>query len=176
MPLPLSKRRMLSSRSISIGRIGLALALTASAAAAMVSFASTVAAEESGCEHFAWSLKREQALFAAPEPRTVSSGTTLDMLPEKAIVLELKPNTAVSYVVQPARQAKSAESSGGIISISNVPKAGSYQVTTSANAWIDVIQNAKAVDSTAHTGQRDCAEIRKSVRFNQEPSRFSSAA
>jgi hypothetical protein len=61
------------------------------------------------------------------------------------------------------------DSSGGVISISNLPKAGSYQVTTSAEGWIDAVQNGKAVGAAAHTGRRDCADVRKSVRFDLQP-------
>jgi hypothetical protein len=50
--------------------------------------------------------------------------------------------------------------------ISNVSKAGSYQVRASAEAWIDVIQEGKSLASTAHSGRRDCPDVRKTVRFD----------
>ena len=54
----------------------------------------------------------------------------------------------------------------GSVVISSVPKAGSYQVTASAEAWIDIIQDGKALSSIAHSGRRDCPDVRKSVRFD----------
>jgi hypothetical protein len=121
------------------------------------------------CEQFNWPVKREQAAFAATDLRVVPSGATLDALPERGIILALKPNTQVTFALPPERQPKNAESSAGVIAISNVPKAGSYQVTTSAEGWIDAVQNGKAVAATAHTGRRDCADVRKSVRFDLQP-------
>jgi hypothetical protein len=53
-----------------------------------------------------------------------------------------------------------------VVVISNVSKAGSYQVTASAEAWIDVIQDGKSLASTAHSGRPHCPDVRKSVRFD----------
>ena len=50
--------------------------------------------------------------------------------------------------------------------IPKVPKAGLYQITASAEGWIDVIQDGKALASSAHSGRRDCPDVRKSVRFD----------
>ena len=40
-------------------------------------------------------------------------------------------------------------------------EAGSYQITASAEAWIDVIQDGKSLASTAHGGKRDCPDVRR---------------
>ncbi len=47
----------------------------------------------------------------------------------------------------------------------NIPKTATYQVTISADGWIDVVQNGVAVKASAHTGDRLCLGLRKSVRF-----------
>ena len=44
-------------------------------------------------------------------------------------------------------------------------KPGVYQVTLSSVGWVDVVQNGAALPVTGHTGMKDCAAIRKSVRF-----------
>ncbi len=126
------------------------------------------AAAQDACEHFAWSVRPEQALFAAPDLRTVASGAVLGAQ-DSAATLQLQPNAAVHFVLPPARRPKTADSYGGVISLANLAKAGIYQVTLSAEAWIDVIQAGKAAASAAHTGKRDCADVRKSVRFELEP-------
>ncbi len=59
-----------------------------------------------------------------------------------------------------------ANSSGGFVVISHIPKTVPYQITASAEGWIDVIQHGKALTSTAHSGRRDCLDVRKSVRFD----------
>ena len=118
------------------------------------------------CDQFAWPIKREQALFASKDLQHVASGTTLDSVPDRGIALELRPHDTAPYVLAPSRQPKIANSSGGLVVISNVSKAGSYQVTASAEAWIDVIQGGKSLPSTAHSGRRDCSDVRKTVRFD----------
>ncbi len=85
--------------------------------------------------------------------------------------MELQPNATVPFVIPPAREPKTADSYGGVVTVSNLPKAGAYQVTLSAEAWIDAVQDGKAVPSAAHTGKRDCADIRKSVHFELQPGR-----
>jgi len=128
----------------------------------------SAAQDKPACEQFAWSVRREQALFGAPDLKTVPSGTALGDLPGLGIALELQPNARAAYVLPPARQPKTADSYGGVIS-ANLPKAGAYRVTLSAEAWIDVIQDGKAAVSSAHTGKRDCADIPKSVQFELQP-------
>ena len=147
------------------------LALAAAVAAAL-SFAAAKPAsaqESAACDQFAWPVKREQALFGSKDLPQVASGATLDSFPDHGIALELQPHDQVSYVLAPGRPPKSADSSGGVIVISNVPKAGSYQVTASAEGWIDVIQGGRPLASTAHSGRRDCPDVRKSVRFDLQP-------
>ncbi len=166
MPLQLSSLRT-SSLGFKLRAIGLALSVAVSTPAALIIAVGPAAAEDKpACDQFNWSLKREQALFAAGDLRTVASGATLDAPPGGGVALELKPNASVAFILPPERQPKTAESSGGIVTLSAIAKPGAYQVTASAEAWIDVIQNGKAVASTAHTGRRDCADVRKSVRFD----------
>lgn len=166
MRLPSSNRRMSSSRSIrpfaaAIAAIGIA--------AFFFDPSLSFAQEKPACEQMSWTVKRELALFAAPDLRTVPSGTSLDSLPDKGVALQLEPDAAVPFVLPPERKATSVEGSGGLIAVKDVPRAGTYQVTLSTDAWIDVIQNGKAVPSVAHTGKRDCMGVRKSVRFELQP-------
>ncbi len=162
MRQPLSSLRTSSSRSAR-------LALAAAAFAVFSASPHLAAAQEkAACDQFNWSIKREQALFKASGLETVISGATLDTLPF-VVTLELQPHGTVDYVLAPGREPKTGESSGGLLLVTNVPKAGTYQVTASSEAWIDVIQKGKALDATAHTGRRDCADVRKSVRFDLEP-------
>jgi hypothetical protein len=157
-------------RSIRLGRGGLSTGLAAFAIAA-VCFAPQLAdaQDKPACEQFNWSVKRELALFRDPNLETVFSGATLDSPPEKGIVLELQPHGTVDYVMPPGRPPKSEDSLGGFLLIANVGKAGSYQVTASDDAWIDIIQKGNALSSEAHTGSSGCNGVRKSLRFNLEP-------
>ena len=39
-------------------------------------------------------------------------------------------------------------------------------MTLSGEGWIDLAQNGTALDSTDHTGAKNCPGLRKSVRFD----------
>ncbi len=120
------------------------------------------------CNEFAWSVAREIKLFGNSAIEPVMSGATLTAIPSTGVALELQPQVTVDYVLPPGHEPKSDDSNGGILAISNVAQAGAYQVTTSEHAWIDVIQNGKALVSSAHSGKQGCPDIRKSVRFDLE--------
>jgi hypothetical protein len=118
------------------------------------------------CSEFAWPVAREIKLFGDSAIEPVMSGATLGALPPTGVAIDLQPQVTVEYVLAPGREPKSDDSFGGILTISNVAQAGAYQVTASTEAWIDVIQNGKALASTAHTGKEGCPDVRKSVRFD----------
>jgi hypothetical protein len=126
------------------------------------------AQDKPACEQFDWPVKREQALFGASGLRPAASGAKLDSI-GSGFALELQPHASVAFILPPERQPKSADSFAGVISFANVPKAGLYQVTLSAEAWIDVIQYGQALKSKAFSGKRGCADVRKSVRFELKP-------
>ena len=83
-----------------------------------------------------------------------------------ASLLSFSRTNSAPYALPPGRQPKIASSSGGFLVVSNVPKPGQYQITASAEGWIDVIQDGKPLASTAYSGRRDCPDVRKSVRFD----------
>jgi hypothetical protein len=126
------------------------------------------AQDKPACEQFDWSIQREQALFGIPALSHAASGSKLDSV-GSGVALELQPHSSVVFILPPERQPKSPDSFSGVISFANVPKTGLYQITLSAEAWVDVIQDGQAVKSTAHSGKRGCADVRKSVRFELKP-------
>lgn len=147
----------------------LALAAAIAAALAFAPGKPASAEDMSACDQFIWPVKREQALFGSKDLQHVASGATLASFPDRGIALELQPHNSVPYALPPGRQPKIANSSGGFVVVSNVPKGGQYQITTSAEGWIDVIQDGKPLASAAHSGRRDCPDVRKSVRFELQP-------
>ena len=44
-------------------------------------------------------------------------------------------------------------------------KPGLHQITLSAEAWVDVVQDGRFLRSVAFSGRSGCAAMRKSVRF-----------
>jgi hypothetical protein len=81
----------------------------------------------------------------------------------------------VTFAVAPGGKpnADAKEAFGGVVNFDGVPKPHVYQVTLSNRGWIDVVQNGRTLRVTGHTGVKDCAAIRKSVRFEIGPGPFS---
>ena len=127
----------------------LVLAAAIAAALAFAPGKPASAEDMSACDQFSWPVKREQALFASKDLQHVASGTTLASFPDRGIALELQPHDSAPYALPPGRQPKTANTSGGFVVVPNVPKTGQYQITASAEGWIDVIQDGKPLASTA---------------------------
>ena len=129
-------------------------------------------AQDAGCDKFAWSLTRERALFAAADKRPLAAGAELAAIPQDAIVLSLQPAAQATFVLPPERKAKSENWFGGGLRLPAPEKAGSYQVTLSQEAWIDVVQDGRYARSIGSTGRSDCSGLRKSVRFELNATPF----
>jgi hypothetical protein len=128
---------------------------------------SAMAAGEGGCGAFEWPLDKELGWMADANAKDASSGGKLEAPPENAIVLKLAPQASVVFPLPPGGKPKGdpKEMFGGVLTFDGVPKPGIYQVTLSSVGWVDLVQNGAALSTTGHTGMKDCAAIRKSVRF-----------
>jgi hypothetical protein len=135
------------------------------AAAVLIAFFTPVLADD-GCGKFAWSLAREQALFAATDKPNVKVGETLAGLPKTAIVLHLQSNAEAAFAMPPERKPKSEHWFGGMLRLPALDKPGIYQVTLSEEAWIDAVQDGRYARSVGSTGRSDCPTLRKSVRLD----------
>lgn len=127
----------------------------------------TAAMADNDCGKFAWSLAREQALFAANDKPNVKAGETLTTIPKSAIILQLQPGADdAAFVMPPERKPKSERWYGGMLHLPALDKPGIYQVTLSEEAWIDVVQDGRYARSVGSSGRSDCPALRKSVRLD----------
>lgn len=143
------------------------LSLFIACAALVSAAASSVAAPAVGCDGFLWPLATEIAWMKSDGTEKVDSGSTLPTPPDgKAVALALKPAAEVMLPATPTKTPKPGDDKtlAGVVTFGNISQ-GHYQVTLSAHAWIDVVQNGKALEATGHTGSADCEFARKSVRF-----------
>ncbi len=99
-------------------------------------------------------------------PSQMPSGADLPQPVGAAVALALAPLADAKLPVAPSRAPKSPESDAGFVNAAALPKAGTYRVTLAAPAWIDVIQNGHALQSTAFSGASGCAGVAKSVKFD----------
>jgi hypothetical protein len=143
-----------------------AIVLAAGLAVIPAYAADAPAANAEACA-FLWPLETEMGWMRAAEAEKAASGATLASFPgDKAVELALKPASEVAFPAKPTRTPKAGDEKkfGGFVNVETV-EAAHVQVTLSAHAWIDVVQNGKTLEATAHTGAVGCPAARKSVRF-----------
>jgi hypothetical protein len=132
-------------------------------AIALLVAAPACAQEPVGCDKFKWPVDRERALLA--NPSQMVSGAEMPQPLATAVTVALVPYAGAKLPVPPSRAPKTAGSYAGFLNVSGVPQPGTYRVTLSAPAWIDVVQYGHALRSTAFSGVSGCAGIAKSVKF-----------
>lgn len=140
-------------------RAPLILALTLLAAT------SAGAAEPSGCDKFKWPIERDRAALTAPDRAALASGGALTAASGKAVTLGLKPLGEANLPSPPERK-QADDSFGGFVSVAAPAQAGSYTISLSAAAWVDVTQDGKNLKPAAFSGATDCDGIRKTMKFD----------
>ncbi len=129
---------------------------------ALLLAAPAFAQEPVGCDKFKWPLDRERTMLA--NPTVVASGSDV-LQPLAAMLVTLVPFADAHLPMAPERAPKSPDSHAGFVRVSALPKPGTYRVTLSEAAWIDVIQDGAALKAAAHSGATGCDGVRKSVKF-----------
>jgi hypothetical protein len=116
-------------------------------------------------EFASWTTKANIAAATASKALSKSELTV-----GKAAAVTLPSTADVKYVTQPDKPGGSV-SHGGMLAF-KVAEAGTYRVGLSSAAWIDVLKDGKAIESTAHGHGPDCSTIRKVVDFPLTPGRY----
>lgn len=123
-----------------------------------------MAQDASGCAKFKWPIDRERSAFGTPGLRTVEPGKPLPGIMDPATVA-LQPVAEVKFERPPSRKPKDG-TFAAVLKTPPLAVGGTYQITTSDDVWIDVIQDGRELKPKAVTGERDCPNVRKSVRFD----------
>lgn len=125
-----------------------------------------LAQEPVGCDKFKWPLDTERAMLTAADVPSVASGDSVAKPLPLTIAVALVSFADAKLPLPPERAPKSAATFAGFIAFLAPARAGTYKVTASASAWIDVAQAGKLVKSSDFSGAVGCAGIRKSVKFD----------
>jgi hypothetical protein len=88
----------------------------------------------------------------------------------QALKLALLPQGEVKFPLQPGKPGADG-SHAGLLSLS-IADAGTYRVALGTGAWIDLVDNAQAVASSAHAPGPACSGIRKMVDFSLHPGHY----
>lgn len=90
--------------------------------------------------------------------------------PQRGFDAKLRINSAVRFAMAPEKPPTEG-SFGGMFELS-IEQAGTYRIAIGSGAWIDVIQDGKAISSTHHGHGPDCTGIRKMVDFPLRPGQY----
>jgi hypothetical protein len=124
------------------------------------------AQEPVGCDKFKWPLDRERAMLTGTDvPMAASGGSVTHPLPV-AVNVALVPFADAKFPVPPERAPKSPASFAGFVQLPAPSQGGTYKISSSSEAWIDVVQDGRTVKSAAFSGATGCDGIRKSVKFD----------
>lgn len=139
--------------------------ILAAGLAASLAYANPGFAADAGCAAFKWPVATEQAWFADAGIAQVQSGAKLATLPKAGVAVALVDASGVTYALPPAGKPKDGATKDAVLNIGALDRASTYQVTLSDEAWIDLVQDGKFVDSIDHSGATGCPGVRKIVRF-----------
>jgi hypothetical protein len=138
----------------------------------LLAAAPAMAAEEpSGCDKFKWNIDHARAVLTAPDRMKLNSGSELAALPATGVTIALVAPADAKLPTPPERAPKDG-TYAGFAKFPAVPKAGSYTISLSSGAWIDLVQDGRFLKPTAHSGATDCDGIRKIVKFDLSPTPF----
>ena len=138
----------------------------------LLAAAPAFAAEEpSGCDKFKWNIDHARAALTAPDRTKLNSGGELAALPVTAVTLALVAPADAKLPTPPERAPKDG-TFAGFTRFTSAPKAGSYTISLSNGAWIDLVQDGHFLKPTAFSGATDCEGIRKTVKLDLSATPF----
>ena len=123
------------------------------------------AEEPSGCDKFKWNIDHARAALMAPDRAKLNTGSELAAWPVTAVTIALVTPADAKLPMPPERAPKEG-TLAGFAKIASAPKAGSYTISLSSGAWIDVVQDGHFLKPTAFSGARDCDGIRKTMKYD----------
>jgi hypothetical protein len=146
-------------------RTGLVIALVLAATPAWA------AEEPSGCDKFKWDIARDRAALTAPDRAKLGTGSEVAALPSTGMTLALVAPADAKLPSPPERAPKDG-TFAGFASFKSVPKAGTFTISLSAGAWVDVVQDGHFLKPKAFSGATDCDGIRKTMKYELAASPF----
>jgi hypothetical protein len=129
------------------------------------------AEEPSGCDKFKWNIDHARSALTAPDRVKLNSGGELSAVPATGVTLALVAPADAKLPTPPERAPKDG-TFAGFTKFTSAPKAGSYTISLSTGAWIDVVQDGHFLKPTAFSGATDCDGIRKTMKIDLSATPF----
>jgi hypothetical protein len=89
--------------------------------------------------------------------------------PNSSAQLQLHPEPGVAVPLKKERAKQPREFAG--LAALEVLKAGKLEVALSGRAYVDLVRDGRALESTAH-GHKNCTGVAKTVAFDVKPGRY----
>ena len=131
-----------------------------------------LAQEPVGCDKFKWPIDKERATLNGTDLPKVASGDRVAWPIPFATTVALTRFADAKLPMAPERPPKSPDTFAGFIQVAAPGRSGTYKITLSSGAWIDVVQDGHAVKSSAFSGATGCEGVRKSVKFELSTTPF----
>lgn len=119
-------------------------------------------AEPIPAEWAGWTKRAPLATAVSGEGPAVAVGSAYD--------LTLRPDAELKLPNLPGRVGDRV-GHGGTVHVA-VASAGTYRVALGSGAWVDLVQDGKALESVGHGHGPACSGIRKIVDFDLKPGRY----
>jgi hypothetical protein len=100
--------------------------------------------------------------MAQDRPKIISGA---ELVIPAAAALDLKSPTDAKLPTSPERKPKNG-TFAGFTRFQKAPKAGTYTVSVSVYAWVDVVQDGEILKPMEFSGATDCAGIRKTMKYD----------
>jgi hypothetical protein len=127
---------------------------------------------EASCANVRVALPAEFAGWSDQTPVSagVKPGDGATIAVGKAANISLHPAKHLALSPTPEKTA-AVDSNGGTLAVS-IATAGTYRLALGGVAWVDLVQDGKAVVSTAHDHGPKCTGLRKMVDFKLTPGTY----
>jgi hypothetical protein len=140
--------------------------------AACLVAAPALAQEPVGCDKFKWPIDKERSLLTSKDAPTLVSGTSVKAALPVAVNVTLVPFADAKLPMTPERAPKLAQSFAGFLQMGAPPQDGTYKISLTSEAWIDIVQGGHLLKSVSFSGATGCEGIRKSVKFDLKAEPF----
>ena len=122
-----------------------------------------LAREPIGCDKFKFPVDKEMAALRAPDLKAIASGSNASVIPFTGTTQLLQFSAA--NLPKPPERAPKSDTFAGFLSVAGITR-GTYSISLSDAAWIDVIQDNRFLKAKAHSGVQGCEGIRKVLQFD----------
>ena len=137
----------------------------------LVAAPAMAADEPSGCDKFKWNIDHARAALTAPDRTKLNSGSELAALPTTGVTLALVVPADARLPTPPERAPKEG-TFAGFTKFTSAPKPGTYTISLSSGAWVDVVQDGHFLKPAGFSGATDCQGIRKTMKYELSAAPF----